>query len=155
VIIGVVRKQLLQQADNFSPLAVKTISFEKTDVKHPLPIFLTARGPETDEKDNILWMCNPERVGIKNVISYIKYLMRTEVSSIQQFSGSPSQLEADLSSVLLGHLVPLHGVFGGHRCHSVRIAAISRLALHRAIGNYHRTLVIIWHLCSSSRLRTS
>jgi hypothetical protein len=67
VIIRVMPKQLDQQADDISPLAVKTISFEKTDVKHPLPIFLTARGPESVEKDNILWMCNPERVGIKNV----------------------------------------------------------------------------------------
>ena len=60
-------------------LAVKTISFEKTDIKHPLPIFLTDRGPDVEAKDNLLWMCNPDCVGIKNVISYIKYLMRTEV----------------------------------------------------------------------------
>lgn len=59
---------------------VKTISFEKTDVKHPLPIFLTDRAPDDEHNDKLLWMCNPERVGIKNVISYIKYLMRTHVS---------------------------------------------------------------------------
>lgn len=47
-----------------------------------MPIFLTDRAPDDEPNDKLLWMCNPQRIGIKNVISYVKYLMRTEVSVV-------------------------------------------------------------------------
>jgi hypothetical protein len=71
---------------------VKTISFEKSEIKHPLPIYLSEQGPgseltpeDPEQSATTLWMNNPEHIGIKNVISYVKYLMRTEVSSRRSF----------------------------------------------------------------------
>lgn len=86
---------------------VKTVSFEKTDIKHPLPLLLMDESIEQVSQDKTLHMSNLGNIGMKNAVSYVKYLLRTAVSRDNPVRKWGSTRLYRCNLLLIGHSISL------------------------------------------------